>query len=91
MPNKIVALASIMAISIVAVVMPATGGVDKAKVEAGLTVAIDESLIPEPELKKPEELDVCKPNDSTGNQQCGQRSYIEVSGQIHQGEIICGL
>lgn len=69
MPNKIVALASIMAISIVAVVMPAMGGVDKAKVEEGLTVTIDESLIPEPELKKPEEVDVCKPNDPTKNQQ----------------------
>ena len=61
--NKIEAflIASIIAISIVAMAMPAMGGEDKAKVEEKPEVVIDEPPSPEPEPKKPEELEESKP------------------------------
>ena len=61
--NKIGAflIASIIAISIVAMAMPAMSGEDKAKVEEKPEVVIDEPPGPEPEPKKPEELEESKP------------------------------
>jgi serine protease len=61
--NKIVAflMASIVAISIVAMAMPALGSEDKANVEEEPEVVIDKPPGSEPEPKKPEEPDESKP------------------------------
>ncbi|NQE44814.1 Halolysin [ANME-1 cluster archaeon GoMg2] len=61
--NKMVAflMASIVAISIVAMAMPVLGGEDMAKVGEKPAVVIPEPSSLEPEPKKPEELDETKP------------------------------
>jgi hypothetical protein len=61
--NKIVAflMASIVAISIVAIAMPALGSEDMAMVTEKPEIVIDEPPCPEPEPKKPEELDEIEP------------------------------
>ncbi len=61
--NKIVAflMASIVAISIVAIAMPALGGEDMAMVTEKPEVVIPEPSSQEPEPKKPEELDEIEP------------------------------
>ena len=61
--NKIVAflMASIVAISLVAIAMPALGSEDKANVDEKPEVVIDKTPGSEPEQKKPEEPDESKP------------------------------